>query len=100
MSYEVKTEMSNPLEWMFEYGEWTLIDDYSNRREYTYLDNIFHCLQDGINPNDIKGLEGKSVEDLKNEYQERFPLLLASAFENIANEIRKGDLKLKIDFQR
>lgn len=97
MSVEVLTNITSPFEWILEdYGIWNLLSDYTGDETYGYLDNIYHYLVDGIVlDNDF---EGKTEEELKAEYNEKFPLLLAEAFENIANDIISGGLKIITKF--
>ena len=96
MSIEVKTRITDPFEWIHEdYGDWCLLSDYSNRQRYDYLDLIYHRLADGIN---AKELEGKTDEELEEDYQYGFPLLIAEAFEEIARDIRRKHFIIKTEF--
>lgn len=100
MSVEVKTNIKDPLGWIHDdYGVWNLISDYSNDERYNHLDNIYHCLVDGIEPCNMAELEGATEEKMREDYQLRFPFLLAEAFENIAKDIRNGELIIKTEFE-
>lgn len=100
MSIEVKTNIKDPLGWIHEdYGVWNLISDYTNDKRYNRLDNIYHCLVDGIEPCNMTGLEDATEEQMKEDYQLKFPLLLAEAFENIARAIREDELVIKTEFE-
>lgn len=98
MSLEVKTNITDPFGWILEdYGDWNLLSDYSDESRYNYLDLIYHRLVDGVY---MQELEDKSDEELKNEYQEGFPILIAEAFEAIAEDIRKGNFVIKTEFEK
>lgn len=99
MSVEVRTNIKDPLGWMQDdYGIWNLVSDYAKSETYWYLDCIYHYLVEGVNY-DERVVEGKSDEDLKEEYNDKFPFLLAEAFENIAKDIRDGELIIKTEFE-
>ena len=100
MSIEVKTHIKDPLGWIHDdYGVWNLISDYTDNERYNHLDSIYYCLVDGIEPCNMKGLEGATEEEMQEDYQLKFPLLLAEAFENIAKDIRDGKLIIKTEFE-
>ena len=86
--------------WVHEdYGVWTLISDYADKQMYDYLDSIYDFLING-NMYNKRVVEGKSDDELKEEYNEKFPLLLAEVFENIAKDIREGELIIKTEFEQ
>ena len=100
MSVEVRTNIKDPLGWIHDdYGVWNLISDYTDYERYAWLDNIYHCLVDGIEPCNMAGLECFTEEKLKEDYQLKVPFLLAEAFENIAKDIRDGKLIIKTEFE-
>lgn len=47
----------------------------------------------------MAGLECFTEEKLKEDYQLKFPFLLAEAFEYIAKDIRDGKLIIKTEFE-
>ena len=99
MGVEVKTGIKDPLGWMQDdYGIWNLVSDYANSETYWHLDCIYYYLVEGVNY-DERVVKGKSDEELKEEYNEKFPLLLAEVFENIAKDIRDGELIIKTEFE-
>ena len=38
------------------------------------------------------------MEEIEEDYQKSFPLLLAGVFENLAESIRKGELEFAMDY--
>lgn len=99
MSIEVSSSITDPLGWIHEdYGVWNLISDYADEEMYGYLDNIYYYLING-NMYDKEIVEGKTKEELQEEYNEKFPLMLADVFENIAKDIREGELVIKTEFE-
>lgn len=98
MSVEVKTNIEDPLGWVHEeYGVWRLISDYTDSERYRYLDSIYHYLTGGMRYDDGV-IGGKTKEELKEEYDAKFPLLLAEAFENTAKDMTDGHLVIKTMF--
>ena len=65
---------------------------------YGYLDSIYDYLING-NMYDEGIVEGKTKEELQEEYNEKFPLLLAEVFQNIAKDIIEGELVIKTEFE-
>ena len=99
MSIEVSSAITDPLGWIHEdYGVWTLISDYADKEMYGYLDSIYDYL---INWNmyDEGIVDGKTKEELQEEYDKMFPLMLADVFYNIAKDIREGELIIKTEFK-
>lgn len=95
---QVETMIDDPLGWINDdYGVWNLIADYSNKEKYGRLDNIYRCLVDGI-PKEELGFQNKTVKELKDEYSREFPLLIAHAFESIAEDIKNGELVIKTNY--
>ena len=39
-----------------------------------------------------------TIDQLKEEYNKKFPLLLANFFENLAKYIKSGELEIKTEF--
>ena len=99
MSIEVSNNIKDPFGWISDYGDWDLISDYSDSERYNWLDSIYHCLENGIEPCNMRGLEGLIERNLKEDYQQKFPLLLAEALENIAKDIKDGELIIKTEFE-
>lgn len=96
---KVSTRIEDPFGWIHEeWGDWNLIEDYSDSKRYYRLDCIYNCLVNGIATHNMDGLDKMTEKELKDEYRKKFPLLLAEVFENIAKDIRKGDLEIEIEF--
>lgn len=99
MSEQVKTHIEEPFGWIFEdYGTWELISDYTDNELYSYLDAIYHILVDGANPDDFAEFKGMTTEELEGEYNKKFPLLMANLFENLAKDIKSGELEIETEF--
>lgn len=99
MSYNVKSHIEDPFGWLYsDYGVWEIIEDYTNEDDYFYLDAIYRCLVDGVNPDGYNELKGMSEEQLKREYSGKFPSLMAECLENIAKAIRENDLNIDVEF--
>lgn len=98
MSYEVTTNIKTPFDWLSEVA-WEWIGERTNRQVYQKLDDIYFCLVDGIDPNNVKGLEGKTVEELKEEYQKSFQPMLIEALSSIVEDLKNETLKFKVEFE-
>lgn len=98
MSYKVKTHIKDPLEWINDYDVWCCISDYTDEYLYSHLDEIYHILVDGANPNGYTEFKDMTNDQLKEEYNKEFPLLLANFFENLAKDIKSGELEIETEF--
>ena len=98
MSIIVKCDIKDPIGWMVDYGTQDLIADYSDKELYGRLDNIYHCLVDRILPDNMDGLGGMTTAQMKEEYQRKFPMMIAEALKSIADDIACGELTIKTGF--
>jgi len=104
MAYTVKNDdLQFPLSWIAD-EPWNWIADYSDDSEYTELDYMYECLcnedAEGSRISEYNSVyhHDYTIEDIKREYNKRFPLMLANAFEAIAKDIKSGELIIEQEF--
>ena len=92
--------MFDPFNWLRESngGTWGWISDYCNdEHEYGRLDSLYRIIEGALSPED-EFCNPPTEEEIKADYQNNFPLLLAGVFENLAESIRKGELTFTMDY--
>lgn len=99
MSYQVKTHIERPLEWIDDYDVWCCISDYTDSCLYSHLDAIFRILVDGADSSYYADFKDMTKNQLKEVYNNTFPLLLANFFENLAKDIKSGELEIETLFE-
>ena len=84
-------DANRPLEWLYD-EPWDWISWYSDSDEYGTLDHYYAILDESTdNDTDM------TKEELRSEYDSRFPELLADALENIGKAIKKGKIRFTIN---
>lgn len=94
--------MYAPFNWLREdgSGEWEWISEFCNDvNEYGRLDVLFRIIEGTIKAED-EFSNPPTMEEIKADYEQSFPLMLAGVFENLAKDIRKGELKFKMDYRK
>lgn len=97
------TEMNmyDPFNWLRESdnGTWNWIAEYcKDHNEYGYLDIYYRIIEGSLVCTENEFCKDMTMEEIKADYAKRFPLLLASVFENLANDIRNGDLQFTMNY--
>lgn len=97
------TEMNmyDPFNWLRESdnGTWNWIAEYcKDHNEYGYLDIYYRVIEGSLVCTENEFCKDMTMEEIKADYAKRFPLLLASVFENLANDIRNGDLQFTMNY--
>lgn len=98
----VEMNMYDPFNWLREAGNgtWGWITEYCNSEsEYGRLDALYRIIEGSLNVED-EFCNPPTEEEIKEDYQKNFPLLLAGVFENLADAIRKGELTFVMDYSK
>lgn len=96
----VEMNMYDPFNWLRAEGcgIWEIITEYcNNEKEYGRLDALYRIIEGTLNVED-EFCNPPTEEEIKEDYQKNFPLLLAGVFENLADAIRKGELTFVMDY--
>ena len=94
--------MYDPFNWLRSEGsgEWEWISEFCNDvNEYGRLDVLFWIIEGTLKAED-EFSNPPTMEEIKADYEQSFPLMLAGVFENLAKDIRKGELKFKMDYRK
>lgn len=94
--------MYEPFNWLRSEGsgEWEWISEFCNDvNEYGRLDVLFRIIEGTLKAED-EFSNPPTMEEIKADYEQNFPLMLAGVFENLAKDIRKGELKFKMDYRK
>ena len=97
------TEMNmyDPFNWLRESdnGTWNWIAEYcKDHNDYGYLDIYYRIIEGSLVCTENEFCKDMTMEEIKADYAKRFPLLLASVFENLANDIRNCDLQFTMNY--
>lgn len=98
----VEMNMYDPFNWLRAEGcgTWEIITEYcNNEKEYGRLDALYRIIEGTLNVED-EFCNPPTEEEIKEDYQKNFPLLLAGVFENLADAIRKGELTFVMDYSK
>ena len=98
----VEMNMYDPFNWLRSEGcgTWEIIAEYcNNENEYGRLDALYRIIEGSLNVED-EFCNPPTEEEIKEDYQKNFPLLLAGVFENLADAIRKGELTFVMDYSK
>ena len=92
--------MYDPFNWLREEGcgtrQW--ISEFCNdANEYGRLDALYRIIEGTLDAED-EFCNPPTMEEIEEDYQKSFPLLLAGVFENLAESIRKGELEFAMDY--
>lgn len=94
---KVEMDMEEPFGWLMD-GDWNWVADYCTSQEsYGDLDILYRVLNGDIEKAG-EWCEDMTTEEIKRTYSERFPLLLAGVFKNLAEAITSGELKFRISY--
>lgn len=102
-NWRVNTNCDTPLDFMFSGNKnpkwatpWPIIENYSDKAEYDYLDKLFKEIVDG-RTND-EDFIGRPMEELTDIYKRRFPIMLGKALTKIGENILTGKIQLNVLF--
>ena len=97
MSVTVKTGITHPFDWMMA-EEWSWVADMTTDSQYMPMDDLYRVIKGDITREEFVEFWGKAPKNFKKEYSEKFPDLIASCLEGLADSIRTGEIKFDIDF--
>lgn len=86
--------VNRPFEHITE-DTWNFLAEWSPSHEYTELDDIYAII-DGTRENE----SNMSLDELKKDYEVRFPKMFAQALANYSRAILNEAVQFRIDFDR
>lgn len=94
--------MYDPFYWLRieRSGTWDWISEFCNDvNEYGRLDVLYDIIDGELDVKD-KFENPPTMEEIKADYEKSFPLLMAGVFENLAEAIKSGELKFRMDYTK
>ena len=78
---------------------WVWLEDYSDDEEYAELDSILLYLNGDVGIEELpEKLRTMNNEELRNEYNRRFPTMFGKAIQKIGKELEYGKIQMEIIF--